>query len=235
MKTIRKPKKITVKFFLNRLLEPVVQEQKQAYHPLYIQVTYNRKNMQFKSMYGEYYKDESELPQRLMDFEERVIHQIINHETAQTESDYELKGLKRKFEVYSTSIGYMLERYLKPKLRAAIMKTNDELTTVLAFDTAHATVARLFKAAHLLFKDFDSYLTVKLSEELNALWNYQKLYPAPKFDYSFPTVIDWVDGSYRIELEKKLKDVYKNKPEVIRKVMTLVEQAVADHLKQLGI
>jgi hypothetical protein len=235
MKTVRKPKKITVKFFLNRLLEPVVQEQKQAYYPLYIQITYNRKNMQFKSMYGEYYKDESELPQRLMDFEERVIHQIINYETAQTENDYELKGLKRKFEVYSTSIGHVLERYLKPKLRAAIMKTNDELTTVLAFDTVHATVARLFKAAHLLFKDFDSYLTVKLSDELNALWNYQKLYPTPKFDYSFPTVIDWVDDGYRIELDKKLKAVYKNKPEVIKKVIALVEQAVADHLKQLGI
>ena len=234
MEPIKKPKKITIKFFLNRLLEPVSHEQKQAYYPLYIQVSYNRKNMQLKSMYGEYYNDLKEVQRGLMDFEERVIRKIITHEAGQTLNDYELKGLKRKFEVYSMSILYALERYLKPKLRTAIMKTNDELTTVLAFDTVHATVARLYKAAHLLFKDFDGYLPSKLSDELTALWNYQKLYPEPNFDYSFPTIIDWVDGSYRIELEKKLKSIYKNKPEMVKKVLVLIEQTVGENLKQLG-
>lgn len=234
MESIKKPKKITIKFFLNRLLEPVSHEQKQEYYPLYIQVTYNRKNMQFKSMYGEYYKDLKEVQRRLIDFEERVIRNIITHEADQTLNDYELKGLKRKFEVYSMSVMYALEKYLKPKLRTAIMKTNDELTTVLVFDTVHATVARLYKAAHLLFKNFDRYLPSKLSDELTALWNYQKLYPEPNFDYTFPTIIDWVDGSYRAELEKKLKSIYKSKPEAVRKVLVLIDQAVEENLKQLG-
>ncbi len=236
MKTVQKEKKVTVKFFLNQLIEPVTGEKGEAYYPLYIQVTYNRKNMQLKSMYGEYYEDLNEVKPGLLEFEERILRNIIAYETGQklAGDDYDLKGLKRKYEVYATSVSSALENYLKPKLRLAILKTNHELTSVLHFNQLNATVARLYKAAQLLFKDFDSQLTSKLKEELIAYGHYQVVDPQPIFTYTFPTVMDWVDGSYKMELEKKMKITYKNKPEVIKKVMQLVDQAVTEKLKQLG-
>lgn len=52
---MQKEKKITIKFYLNKLLEPVMDNEGGKNYPLYIQVTYNRRNMQFKSKYGMYY------------------------------------------------------------------------------------------------------------------------------------------------------------------------------------
>jgi hypothetical protein len=232
METLKKEKKITVKFFLNQLVEPAMGEKKEKHYPLYIQVTYNRKNMQFKSKYSLYYKDLDTVKPGLMEFEEKVIRKIITHEVGLTKGEYDLKGLKRKYEVYSTSIMEVLEKHIKPKLRSAIFKTNDELTLVLDFNQPQATVARLYKAAQLLFQDFDTSLTVKLRDDLTAYENYHRLYKEPFFTYTFPTIIDWVDQSYQTELEKKLKLTYKSKPETVKKVMTLIDQAVAENLKR---
>jgi hypothetical protein len=229
----QKEKKINVKFFLNTLVEPVTGEKGKEYYPLYIQVTYNRKNTQFKSKYGEYYEELKEVKSSLLTFEERVLRKIIRMEAGDL-ADYDLKGLKRKYDLYSTSIGEAIEYYLKPKLRLAILKTNNELVTVLDFSQIQATVGRLHKAANLLFKDFDKNLNVKLKEELTAYENYYRLYPLPFFDYDFPTLMDWKDNSYKTELEKKLKASFK-KPEIIKGILNLVDHAVIEKLKELGI
>jgi hypothetical protein len=234
MKAVQKEKKITIKFFLNRLLEPVTGEKGGEYFPLYIQVTYNRKNMQFKSKYGLYYQQLEEVAPALLSFEEQTLRKIIQYEAAQTVNDYELKGLKHKYEIYSTSITEALENYLKPRLRIAILKTNDELINVLNFNQPQATVARLYKAAQLLFTGWEKFLTVKLKEELPAYEQYSKRFVEPYPSYNFPTLIDWVNGSYAKELETALKAHYKNKPEIIKSVKALIEAAVNEKLKQLG-
>ena len=234
MEPVQKQKKITIKFFLNRLLEPAAGDKGEVYFPLYIQVTYNRKNMQLKSKYGLYYLNLEEVTPGLLAFEEKALRKVIQYEASQTLNDYELKGLKHKYEIYSTAILETLENYLKPKLRLAILKTNDELTTVLDFQQSHATVARLYKAAQLLFTGWEKHLTVKLKEELTAYEHYRKLIPEPYLTYTFPTLIDWLDGSYKKELEAALKTHYKNKPEIIKGVKALIEAAVNEKLKQLG-
>jgi hypothetical protein len=127
-----------------------------------------------------------------------------------------------------------LENYLKPKLRIAILKTNDELTNVLNFNQPQATVARLYKAAQLLFTGWEKFITVKLKEELTAYEQYSKHFVESYPTYSFPTLIDWVNGSYVKELETALKAHYKNKPEIIKSVKALIEAAVNEKLKQLG-
>ena len=231
---MKKEKKITIKFFLNKLLEPATGDKGEKYYPLYIQVTYNRKNMQFKSKYGMYYEDLKEIKQGLMQFEERILRKAISYESNLSSSDYDLKGLKYKYEIYSTSILETLEKYLKPKLRLAILKTNDELTDVLDFSQSHATVARLYKASKLLFNNIDSYLNTKLKTELNAYLNYTGLYKMPIFTFTFPTIMDWIDGSYKSELQSILKATYKNKPGVIKDVNTLINNSVEEYLKKLG-
>jgi hypothetical protein len=233
MDTLKKGKKVTVKFFLNQLLEAVTNEKGRASYPLYIQVTYNRKNMQFKSKYAEYYYDLKEAKPGLMEFEERILRKIISYEAGRTKGEYDLKGLKRKYEVYSESVHQAVEGYLKPKLRLAILKTNDELTSVLNFLAPQATVARLYEAAQRLFPDFTLHLGARLQGELTTYEQYRQLYKEPVFTYTFPTVIDWVDGSYQEELNKKLKAVYKSQPETSKQILSLIGHGVAEKLKQL--
>jgi len=127
-----------------------------------------------------------------------------------------------------------LENYLKPKLRLTALKTKDWLVPVLNFNEPRATVSRLYQAARKLFPDIERFMNVKLHEELEAYSYYQRLYPDIFLDYIFPTIIEWVEGSYKKELEAKVKTTYKNKPEIVKKVMTLIEQAVSENLKQLG-
>ena len=61
MKVVKKEKKITVKFFLNRKVEPATGDKGEKYYPLYLMITYNRKNMQFRSKYGMFYSDLNEV------------------------------------------------------------------------------------------------------------------------------------------------------------------------------
>ncbi len=97
-----KEKKITVKFFLNQALEPATGERGRKLYPLYLQITYNRKNMQFKSRYGLFYKNLKEVSAELMTFEVKLLTKIIRYEA--TGNGYELKGLKRKYDLYSNSV-----------------------------------------------------------------------------------------------------------------------------------
>ena len=232
---MKKEKKITIKFFLNRLLEPATGEKGKKFYPLYIQVTYNRKNMQFKSKYGMYYADLKEVEPGLMQFEERILRKVITYESNLSSSDYDLKGLKHKYEIYSTSILETLEKYLKPKLRLAILRTNDELTTVLDFSQSHATVARLYKASQLLFNNIDGYLNAKLKIELNAYLSYTGLYKMPIFTFTFPTIIDWIDGSYKADLQTKIKTAFKNRPEIMKDVYALIDAAIIENLKRMEL
>jgi len=230
---MKKEKKITVKFYLNTMLDAATGDKGQKYYPLYIQVTYNRKNMQLKSKYGEYYEKMDKVNKELMQFEEKMLCKVIRHESSLISGEYDMKGLKQKYEIYSGSVAEALENYLKPKLRLMILKTKDWLVPVLNFNDSRATTGRLYQAASKLFPDLEWFMNVKLQEELEAYSYYQRLYPEIFLSYTFPTLIEWAEGSYKKDLETKLKTTYKNKPEIIKKVTVLIEEAVAKNLKQL--
>ncbi|MBN9382215.1 MAG: hypothetical protein J0H74_15710 [Chitinophagaceae bacterium] len=234
MDTLKKAKKITIKFFLNQVLEPATNQKGKKSYPLYIQVTYTRKNMQLRSRYSDYYYSLDEVKPYIMEFEERILRKIITHETDQAKGEYDLKGLRRKYDIYSFSIHEAVEVYLKARLHLAILKTKDELTTVLNFSTPQATVARLHEAARRLFKGFDRHLVgAGLISELTSHEQFLRLDKQPFLSYTFPTIIDWVDGSYQDEVATKLNAVYKNHPETTKQVLSLIGQAVAEKLKEL--
>lgn len=232
MQSSQREKKITVKFFLNEAVEPVSGEDKRQYHPLYLQVTYNRRNMQFRSKYGEYYPSLEEVKPTLMQFEERVVRAIVSHEAGKQKSEYDLKGLKRKYGVYSVSILEALEQYLKPKLRLAVLKTGSELAGVLNFTDPNVTAGQLYEAARLLFQGFEQILPEKLKEELEAYAVYQKI-ERPVLTYNFSTLIEWVDGSYKQRLEETLSKAFKAKPDAVTGVKVLLNCAVKAKLKEL--
>jgi hypothetical protein len=223
----KKSKKITVKFFLNRLLAPMTNEKGKEAYPLYIQVTYNRKNMQLRSKYGGYYHDLQDVPPPLLEFEERVLRKIITLEASHLEDYYDLKGLRRTYEVYSLPLHEAIEDYLKPRLRRAILKTRHELTNVLDFSSARATVPLLQAAARKLFPDFERHLGRRLQQELTTYEQFLRLYKQPLLSYSFPMIIDWSDGSYKEELARNVKAAYENNPQIARRIAALIGDAAA--------
>jgi hypothetical protein len=227
MYPLKKAKKITVRFFLNRMLKPITKEKGKELYPLYIQVTYNRKNMQLRSKYGEYYHDLKEAPSGLLEFEERVLRRIITREASHLEDSYNLKGLRRNYEIYSLSIHQAIEDYLKPKLRAAIRKINSPLTHVLDFDSDRATVPLLQAAAQKLFPDFERRLGTRLRQELAIYEQFLRLYKPPFLNYSFPMIIDWSEGGFKEELNRKVQLANKNSSEIFQQLSELIRQAVS--------
>ena len=221
----QKQKKVTVKFFLNKAVDPVLGEKREKHYPLYVQVTYNRKNLQFRSYYGEYYNALEEVKPALLRFEEKIIHRIISYEAGATKSEYELKGLKRKYSVYSMSVLSAVEAYLKPKLRLSVLKTESELSHALNFTEERVTTGVLYKAARLLFPDLDKYVGTKFQEELIAFGRYAALYKGPILAFNFPTIIEWLDGSYKEALATQLEE-----PDSI---ILLLNQAIKQSLKAL--
>ncbi len=234
MNSLQKQKKITVKFFLNEALEPVTGEKGQKQYPLYVQVTYNRKNMQFRSKYGLSYKNLKEVPSGLMVFEEKVLAKIIRHEVNESSVEYELKGLKRKYDVYSTSVYQMIEEHLKPRLRLAILKTGSEIVNVLNFYQSQATVALLYEAATILFPGFERNLLQKLKDDLEAYSLYRKLNPEPVLAFDFPTIIDWIEGSHITELVGLAGASMTRNLLSMKRVTSLLNQAANERLKTLG-
>ena len=218
---------------MNKAVEPVTDDKRGKLYPLYIQVTYNRKNMQFRSHYGEYYQSLDGENPSLMKFEEKAIQRIITYEVGKTKGEYDLKGLKRKYAIYSISILLAVEAYLKPKLRLSVLKTNNELSHALNFTQPRVTTKILYKAVQLLFPDVDTYVSPKLQDELNAYGSYVGLYKGPILTYNFPTIIEWLDGSYKAGLATQLDGIFKNKPGELNGVVALLDQAVKQSLKAL--
>lgn len=231
MSSAQKEKKITVKFFLNHALEPAKGEKGKKLYPLYLQVTYNRKNMQFKSRYSLFYKTLKEVPVELMTFEEKLITKIIRYEAKGNEEGYELKGLKRKYDLYSLSIHQALESYLKPKLRVAVLKAGGELAQVLDFNQPRIPTRLLYEAAILLFPQFDSAMPQKLKDDLQTYQLFQNLINEPVLTYDFPAIIDWLEGSYKTALMSLA--AFNVNAYNTRSVMKLIDDAVKEALKAL--
>ena len=107
------------------------------------------------------------------------------------------------------------------------LKTNNELLPTLNLDTDyyHNTVLKLYKTAGMLFDNFYQVLDKKLYEELETYQKYSDIFP--KVDnYDFPTIIGWLDGSDKGELNAFLEKVFKRKQALISSIENLINCAV---------
>lgn len=236
-----KQKKITVSFYLNRKLNPtgVTTNEKGKnvnMYPLYLTVTYNRKSTQLKSNYGLSYANEKDVEDGLTDFEERVIAKIIRNDASlQSEGEeYDMKGLKEKYETFAISLYTYLEIYLKPRLRLEILKTNDELLKALDLSkgVGKNSVLLLFRAAEKLFDNFLEKMDSGLMEDIKT---YERMMPLLRCDnYEFPTLIDWIDGSIREEFGTLFPNGDSKSAESIDRSMKLVGDAVMKMIKNMA-
>jgi hypothetical protein len=206
-------------------------------YQLYIYVTYNRKNMQFKSRFGGYYLDLDEVAEKdkgLMAFEERVIQKIIQYEVSQMADPemYSMKGLGTRYEKYVGSIFQMLEDYLKPRLTDEINKTKDDMIHALnlSMGSGENHVSRLYKVAAKIFPKFQSGLNKKLKQEIETYLSLLAVLRTEK--YNCPTIIDWIDGSYKTELTQLLNKKYRGKSQLQTDIFKLIGAALDHRTKE---
>ncbi len=232
---MNKLKKITIKPFLNHNLSPECTDGSgKEYYPLYIQVTYDRKNTQLRSKYGNYYLSLNDAGlAKLIAFETKVLTKIIEFETSQSEGDYDLKGLKNKYTTYSISVHYAVSEYLKVKLKAAIKRTNNELMHVLKFEGFKSGFDNLYKASQLLFPNLEEKITAEFKKQMEAFHLMNKLHPIGSGEYSFAALIDWKDNSFKSKFEASLNKELKQNKKQVSETLAIIDKIVAENLKSI--
>lgn len=228
-----KEKKVKISFFLNKNVKPVTLiiegKRKGIIYPLYIAVTFNRKNMQFKSKFKSSYQDENKIPADLKAFEERQLTKIIRYENAMLKKneEFDMKGLSVKYDSYTNPLKTLLEKYLKQRLASGIYDSHNKLLFVLNLDATNTaiTVPALYTAAGKLDQKFYDEMDQVLKADIEI---YEKLLPVLRsMRFDFPTVIDWLDGSYKEELKMRFANVSNDNEDFIEKVSKMIDGAIA--------
>jgi len=237
-----KQKKITIKPFLNTYIDPVGVETKRNssvdIYALYYKVTFNRRNTQLKSYYsiGGYANLNDALNSDIVAFEMKLLTDIIEYETKiQGEEDFNLAGLKTRYEAYSESIYYTFDKYLRNKLWKVVQKTNHIYHLALRFDNYQGkmTILTLLEICDKLFPGFNKFIDKHFEEEINCFQFYHKLYKDKQLDYSFATLIDWVNDSHKDEFIKKSKKMLFDESKTINRYSDIINTVVSERLKNI--
>lgn len=228
---MKKPKKITVKFFLNKSLkEMIVKGEK--YLPLYAQITYDRKNTQVRCNYGGFFRDLHQVNEkypRLLNFEESIIKRSVEHEIKKWGDEFKLKGLGRVYESHSLSIHYLFNSYLKLSLKNLLQEAKpDKYLEVLHLEKSETDFFTVFEVCEKIFENLDELINQQLKEEIELYKDYIAMYKEEldSLNYYFPVVIDWLDGSHAIALRKRLIKQYKEDKEKIKQINVLIHHIV---------
>ncbi|MCS6821575.1 MAG: hypothetical protein NZ551_06875 [Microscillaceae bacterium] len=233
---MKKPKKITVKFFINTHLAPISQNQKLVY-PVYMQVTYNRKNTQIKTLYADFHANIQEFKQQQQAvylFEERIMQKAVAYELSQNETDFKLRGLGEKYEIYASSIHFLMSAYLKAKFKNYVPQLRPAVfVELLHFDKQKIDFLTLYEACLRLFENTEKLLDPLIREEIELYKAYYNAYKAHLFEgkYTFPVVIDWLDGTHLQELESKVISYLGNDLAQLKKLILFINKIVSTKLE----
>lgn len=233
---MKKPKKITVKFFLNTHLNEILIDGRKNY-PLYIQITYDRKNTQIKSVYGGFYYNIEQVKEKeanLLSFEERILKKAVRFELLKYGEDFRLKGIGRKYESYCLSTHQLFNTYLKFRFKNLIHKAEPKkFLEILQIEKGKTDIVTIFEASQRLFDNFNDVIDAEFLKELEIyrlyLRDYFSLLQAG--EYRFPVMIDWLEGSHRIDWEEKLKNNFGSEQEKISECIDLLQKIINTKLE----
>lgn len=238
---MKKPKKITTKFFLNTLLNPVELPSGDWGYPLYVQITFNRKNTQIKCYYGKYYSQLDQVSTTdpyLLPFEERNFRKMMNFEVEKQGDLLDMVGLGKKYEKYCTSIHLLFSNYLKARLQSEIIRAEPKkFAEVLDYQKPKVDFFTILDAAIRLFDNVELIISEDFQQEIEMYRLYCALYRTElqARDYSFPTVIDWINGTHYEALGEKLVQHFGDGAhEAIGKMMQTVNRIVFHKLESVS-
>lgn len=206
-------------------------EGKTKRYPLYALITYDRKNTMMRCHYGKHYKDLVEIDKvhypGLLKMEERIIRKIIDYEIAQREDEFDLKGIHRKYNKYHVGIHVLAGSYMKGQLWNILLRLEPfEFAKALNFNDPDVEFDTLYKIVRKLYKDFASLIPKDFEQEVQMYQVFLKLYQGSFFQYSFPTVIEWLDGSAITDYREKLKEHHSQAPSLVKRSIEFVDVIV---------
>jgi hypothetical protein len=234
---MKKPKKITIKPFLNDNLEKVEvsfdeenDSQKEYGYPLYYMVIYNRNNTKIKSRIGFYYIKDEELPEDIIQHESKIIEEILRYLISINGEDIDLKGLGSYFDMYSQSLWIIIEKYLKQKLKFAAMGTDSRLSFIINFEDWRNNFSKYHEISLKLFEGISKKIDGKFKKEIEGYNIYikikDKVNNSVQKNYT-PTIINWIYGNYKSIVIKELVND-KNKQNVIDLIDGAIEKYTKD-------
>ncbi|MBN8697930.1 MAG: hypothetical protein J0L87_15475 [Bacteroidetes bacterium] len=188
-------------------------------YPLYLQITYNRKNTQIRSKYGKYYENLNDQEIRdILLFECSLAEKLVRCEINNTKKEYSLAGLGGRYEVYATSIAIVIGEYLIGKMKFELKRMNSPFYDILNFENKRKYFEDFYNASLLLFKDFDKKISKEFKHEINIYQLYRDFEPISMGGYNFPTITDWIYGNYKQQFEQKLGRVFKNNNQIVETI-----------------
>ena len=234
-KVSTKPKKVTLKFFINKAVLPVT-EGKTMRYPLYMLITYDRKNTMMRCHYGKYYKDMNEVDKvhypGLLALEERIMCKAISYQLDEKGNEFDLKGIHRKYDQYAIGIHVLLERHLKNQLWGIALRLKPfEYAKGFNFTTPDVEFTTLYQIAKKIYKNLPAVQPKHFEQEIEIYQVFMKLHQRSLFQHSFPVVIEWLDGSAVDDYRVKLTALYPNNPSTVKKSIEFIDKIVQSVLE----
>lgn len=227
-----KPKKVTIRFFLNESVKPEMDGKVKRY-PLYMLITYDRRNTMMRSYFGKWYRNLEEIDKvhypGLLTMEERVIRKAIAYEMSLQGSEFDLKGLYKKYERYATGIHILLDRNLKNHLWSVLSRLEPfEYVRAFNFTDQDVEFSALYKIAKKVYKNLSLSLPKNFEQGIEIYQVFMKLYQGTFFQYSYPTVIEWLDGSAVEDYRNKLMTLYTDKSAAVKRSVEFLNKILQD-------
>jgi len=225
--------KISVRHFINKNLKPYWSPYSgySDEYPLYVQVTFARKNTQIKSHFDNYYTSieiASKEHKHILDLEKNWIERIIAHEYKTKGKDFNLKGFGQRYPIYSSPIPTIIDQELKKKFTYALVETETEFRSLLLPKDPNVSIITYYKAASILTKTkIEKNISPDFKKEIETTSEYFERYWDGEIK---PILIDWIDKSNIIEYQNWLESKGQNKKNVSRKIETL-SRILDPHIK----
>lgn len=232
---MKKKLKVTVKPFLNKSLSHR-EDVSTVKYSLYYQVTFKRKNTQIKSLFEIYLSDLKDLSKKeaqIIDFEIQNITHTVQYQYAISDpNEFTLSGIKQKYQLYTQDLYSVFENYLKKRLLKIIKFTNTEFLPILKFDGFDASFLLLLKAVKILNENFNKNIPVDFKDEIEAFQKFSKIvHQREEDDFNYYSLLDWIDGSAKIELKNKMIVQFEEPVQKIEKTISILDTVFEDTLK----
>ncbi len=230
MKTIAK---ISVRFFLNKNVKPfhIPLLGDSDFYPLYVQVTFRRKNTQFRSLYQRQYLNIEEAlnqDRNNLNYEKNIIQQVVEFEVKTKGERFKLIGLKDRYKNYTTEVGFSVKKYLRITLLASLEQSNSKYWMIMDPTSNWEVPIRLYYNASLkLINNFETFLPTNFKKDINTAEEFIRWSEKKKVS---PLLIQWLNGSLKVEyktfLQKKgnSKSLINEKLDLITKTVEFSEE-----------
>lgn len=229
---MKKPKKLTIKPYLNDNLSKVdgvdIQDTDVFKHdllfnynnvycsgfPLYFNVVYDRKNTKFKSKYGVYYETLDEIERvapGLLSFEENIIKSVFNVRFKRESDFIDFKGFSLSYDVLAQDMTKLLDQHMKNELRLCCERLEYTITGMFKFETVDYTFHNFLEVIKKIDPDFTKKADKVFYRKMNSFTYYlivakRLIEKDSKRTKIFPLVY-WVNGAHKKEVIEELAEL----------------------------